>query len=209
MTTIEPTKVTDYDRSESELQAFWLFCLFAAGKNSDAVSLNHAKFMHSAGLGKDTSPFDCMRALSDDELHNPLVVNKIGQYTRLTNAIRDSLALDLRTCTLEDLMKVRGAGPKTCRFFLLHTRPDCDLVVLDTHILRWLRYRGFAAPYTTPSSAKVYEELSSVAATLMRLHYPGCSPAQADLLIWTIMSGRTDGSCELRNQNRYKDFCEV
>ena len=35
---IVPTSITNFERSDRQLQAFWLFSMFVAGKNSDFAS---------------------------------------------------------------------------------------------------------------------------------------------------------------------------
>jgi len=47
--------------------------------------------------------------------------------------------LDLATCSVSDLEKIRGIGPKTARMFVLCARPNQKLAVLDTHILSFMR----------------------------------------------------------------------
>ena len=105
-----------------------------------------------------------------------------------------SLDLDLRTCSLDDLLNVYGVGNKTARFFLLHTRQGCDYAVLDTHILAWLRDNGVEdAPKNTPTNSKKYQELEKKFRYLSRLRYPYLSDAQIDLLIWSDQSNRISG----------------
>jgi len=101
-----------------------------------------------------------------------------------------SLDLNLRTCTLEDLLKIHGVGNKTARFFLLHTRAGCEYAVLDTHILKWMRNRGEDVPKSTPTNSKVYRELEKRFRYLSRLAHPSLTDAQIDLLIWSEQSGR-------------------
>ena len=110
-----------------------------------------------------------------------------------------SLDLDLRTCSLEELLAIHGVGNKTARFFLLHSRRNCDYAVLDTHILAWMRDHGVEdAPKSTPTNLKVYKELENKYRIMSRLHYPHLSNAQIDLLIWTKQSGRLDDDLNLR-----------
>lgn len=188
---IKPTSITDFKRSRAELELFWLFCILVAGKNSDWAALKvNSIFRHQVRNG--TSPFAYLRR-KGNELHNFLVANKVGQYTRIERAINESLCLDLENDPLEKLLSVFGVGPKTARFFLLHTRQNCNVVVLDVHILRYLRERwGFKdAPLATPSEPK-YSEMEAWAIQLIRSDFPGISLAKADLLIWSKMSGRLD-----------------
>ena len=190
MNHIDPKNITNFDRTSAELQAFWLFSLFVAGKNSDYASQCLSRLLSKA-QNKEQNPFDYLRELGEIGVHNALVAAKIGQYSRLTKAIMQSLVLDLRTATLQDLMSVYGCGPKTARFFLLHTRSQCECAVLDTHILAWMRSHGADAPTSTPSGEK-YLFLEKLFLGLAKMHFPFMSIAQIDLLIWMKQSGRLE-----------------
>jgi len=200
-TEIDPKNITDFNRDTDQLQAFWLFCMFVAGKNSDWASKCLKKVIDTADTYKSTHGgiFNHFKSIGETGVHNMLVANRVGQYTRLTKGIMQSLDLDLRNCSLQDLLNIHGVGNKTARFFLLHTRDRCDYAVLDTHILSWMRDHGVEdAPKSTPTNLKVYAELENRYRILSRLHYPHLSNAQIDLLIWTKQSGRLDDDLNLR-----------
>lgn len=185
---IDPKRITNFNRSLRELEVFWLFCLMVAGKNADQTA---AKVVKLAGeCPEDRGLFEWL--CSSPDLHNLLVAHRTGQYGRLKLAVEQSRGLDLRTCTVEDLEGVFGAGPKTARFFLLHSRPGVKVAVLDTHVLRWLREQTLLpdVPESTPPKGREYERWESIALQLMRAYFPGMSSAEADLLVWTRMSGR-------------------
>lgn len=188
---IDPKDITNYNRTDVELQTFWIFCILVAGKNSDTTSRLVNKLLKNRG---DKTPFEFIRSLKLTELHNYLISHKTGQYDRIRKALFFSARLDLRTCTRDDLMDIHGVGPKTARFFLLHTREFCDEVVLDTHILNWMRVKcGIKdAPKNTPQNPTKYAQYAGLCKYLMETHYSGLTLAQADLMIWTEMSGRLD-----------------
>lgn len=95
----------------------------------------------------------------------------------------------LRSCTVEDLETIRGIGPKTSRFFLLHSRPAQRLAVLDTHILKWLRSQGVLTPATTPpKGSKLYKTLEEKFLELC--DSKGWAYAEADLKIWNYYSSK-------------------
>ena len=191
---VDPTNITDFNRDTKQLEAFWLFCMFVAGKNSDYASRCLSKLLHGMSKRGYHDIFDFFKDLGRDGIHNALVASKVGQYGRLTKGIMQSLDLDLTTCSLEDLLNIHGVGNKTARFFLLHTRQGCDYAVLDTHILAWLRTHGVEeAPKTTPTDSKVYKTLEKKFRYLSRLIYPFLSDAQIDLLVWSEQSGRISG----------------
>lgn len=189
---IDPKQITDYNRTDNELQTFWLFCILVAGKNSDTTSRVLTKIIHD--LAPWDNPFDGIRRIGYEGLRDTLQQHRTGQYDRITRAIWQSLDIDLRNCSVEDLIKIHGVGPKTARFFLLHSREFCDEIVLDTHILNWMKTRCGVknVPDNTPQNPKQYAELASICKKLMEEHYPGLTLAQIDLLIWSEMSGRLD-----------------
>lgn len=188
---IDPKNITDYTRTDNELQTFWLFCILVAGKNSDTTSRALSRIIND--LTPWDNPFDGIKRIGYEGLKDILQKNKTGQYDRITRAIWQSLDLDLRNCSVEDLTKIHGVGPKTARFFLLHSREFCDEIVLDTHILKWLKKCGIEnVPDNTPQNPQKYAELSVICKDLMEQNYPGLSLAKIDLLIWTEMSGRLD-----------------
>ena len=187
---INPTEITNFDRTRSELEIFWIFCICVAGKNSDYAARCVNKM-----LKRTHYPFAKLKgelAASDTAIYNMLVANKVGQYHRIEKAIRQSLNLDMETVTLSDLMSIHGVGPKTARFFLLHSRRDCEYAVLDTHILRWLREKcGFkGCPKATPWKMEVYDHWQSVFISVAKNTFGDLPLAEIDLLVWTLMSGR-------------------
>lgn len=191
MLAIDPKNITKFDRSQEELEFFWLFCILVAGKNADWASLKLLDLFKNKP--EDQTPFEFLKTHLTD-LNNILVANKVGQYRRIQKAIEQSLEVDLRTASVAELMEIHGVGPKTARFFILHTRADAECAVLDTHILKWMRGLVdpiFEVPTSTPPINK-YQTLEFVAIKLMKTHFPNISLAEADLLIWTKMSGRLD-----------------
>jgi len=190
MNTIDPKNITDFSRTDSQLQAFWLFGAFCAGKNSDYASKCLARLLYK---GKGKTPFEYLEELGETGIHNALLVAKIGQYSRLTKLILQSLELDLRTASLDDLMGVFGIGPKTARFFVLHTRPDCKCAVLDCHILKYLKEIGYDdAPSQTPTNQKEYLKLEKTFLYRSQVDYPHMTVVDIDLMLWMRYSGRLD-----------------
>ena len=186
---IDPKQITNFSRTTAELQAFFLFGLFCAGKNSDYASKCLAKLLHKC---EGDTPFEILKNLGETGIHNALVASRIGQYGRLTKAIMQAVELDLHSCSLQDLMNVHGVGQKTARFFLLHTRNNIKCAVLDVHILKFLRDHQVDAPQNTPTSVKQYETLEKQFLFLISSHFPFMSIADVDLTIWKKYSGRSD-----------------
>lgn len=183
---ISPTSVTNFNRSTLELQYFWLFSMFVAGKNADFAS---GKLQTLVNLMPDGAyPINWLVA---NGVEDYLRKAKVGQYTRLTKAITQSLNIDLKSATVNQLMAIHGVGPKTARFFLLHSRKDVKCAALDTHILKFLRNNGYPlAPKQTPSR-KDYGTWEQIFLNICQLNYPQMSVADVDLKIWTEYSGRS------------------
>ena len=187
---IDPTKITNFNRTDAELQAFILFTGLIAGKNSDIAA---RVLSHLLNKRKDQTPFAYLSELGEIGIQNALVAAKSGQYTRLTKFIMGVMKLDLRDCSFEDLTAVHGLGLKSASFFLLHSRKGWEGCVLDTHILAWLRNHGVEdAPKSTPQNIKKYKELSAKWLFLSSIHFPHLSPADRDLFVWIEQSGRLD-----------------
>ena len=187
---IDPTKITNFARTDSELQAFILFTGLIAGKNSDIAARVLSNLLNKR---KDQTPFTYLSELGEIGIQNALVASKSGQYTRLTKFILGVMQLDLRQCSFEELMNVHGLGLKSASFFLLHSREGWKGCVLDTHILSWLRNHGVEdTPKSTPQNLKKYQELSKQWLFLSSIHYPHLSPADRDLFVWMEQSGRLD-----------------
>ena len=182
-----PLEVTNFNRTKEELEKFWLFCIFVAGKNSTIQLKKLNEFLPS-----NAAPFDYIRA-NISSLRQKLIDFKIGQYGRIEKSIKESLDLDLAACSVEDLTRIHGIGPKTSRFFLLHSRRDCDHIVLDTHLLRWLRNNGISAPKSTPSEPK-YSQIEKQAQEIFNLKFPNKALAEIDLEIWAMESGRENAA---------------
>jgi thermostable 8-oxoguanine DNA glycosylase len=88
---------------------------------------------------------------------------------------------------VQELESVKGIGPKTARFFLLHSRPNQEIAVLDTHILHWMRDNGIKAPKTTPSGEK-YLKFEKMFIDIAKKN--DISIADLDLRIWTAYSSK-------------------
>jgi len=184
---IDPHNITNFHRTQYELEAFWLFCILVAGKKANVQAKKLTAFLDNTHHMKLT-PFQYIQFLEDDEdssLDEAIRHDKLGQYTRVHRAFTESLDLDLRNCTVEELEAIYGVGCKTSRFFLLHTRPNQKLAVLDTHILKWLRAEGMSTvPSKTPTNTNTYKRWEM---RFLRLAESlGRDIAELDLEIWTF-----------------------
>lgn len=186
---ITPTNITNFSRTLPELQEFFLFALFCAGKNSEYASKCLNRILDREG--SDTL-FERFKNLGESEVRDTLVNARIGQYGRLTKAIMQAVNVDLNKCSLEDLMNIHGVGPKTARFFLLHTRQNYICAVLDTHILKFLRDNQVDAPQNTPTNLKKYNDLERQFITIATEKFPTMTLADLDLSLWMKYSGRSN-----------------
>jgi thermostable 8-oxoguanine DNA glycosylase len=183
---INPAEVTNYNRTQDELQEFILFCINVAGKKSSVESPKLEIFIERAkDITKETSPFNCIKKLIKlGRLNEIMHWAKLSPYAQRYNSyVAVSKIKDLQTVTLNRLLQVPGIGLKTARFFLSHSREDFDEPMLDTHILRYLRDQGYTdAPKSTPSNENTYYYFANIFKNIAR--QLGKSVTDLDLEIW-------------------------
>jgi thermostable 8-oxoguanine DNA glycosylase len=174
----------NYKRASTEdLEEFMLFCIAVAAKNAVTTAKILERFLvnwRHEGYG----PFEAVRWFSQPALAIRLRQLGMGCHemkskTWLEIAHSD---INLRRTTTEELERIHGIGPKTSRFFILHTQKNAQVAVLDTHILKFLRERGYDAPLATPSGRR-YAELEQV--FLKECRKRRVSPKEFDLKIWS------------------------
>lgn len=186
---IDPTDVTKFDRSQSELEEYLIFCIAVAGKTAKVIAQKIDQFF--ALERGEASPFEKIRRMiANHSLGLNLHAVKLGRYSILGPCFKQlaSSSIDLKTCSIEELEKFPGVGPKTSRFFVLHTRPHQRIAVLDTHILSYLGRLGHDVPKTTPNG-KRYFELEK--AFIKHADELGRDIAELDLSIWNENSKRS------------------
>ena len=192
-----PQDTIIFDRTQSELECFLLFCIVVAGKKAST----QVKFLESfLKLGDNTkSPFENIREMDKNgKLVENLQISKLGQYTRLACCFRELTRsnIDLSNCTIEELENVHGIGAKTSRFFITCNRENARHAVLDTHILRFInQYLKINAPSATPSNKKEYARLES--AWLKYVDSLGVKSVDLDLAVWKMYSNRDDSDYQM------------
>ena len=183
---INPAEVTNYNRTQSELQEFLLFCINVAGKKSSIEAPKLEVFLQRAkDITKESSPFNCIKKLIQlGRLQEIMHWAKLSPYKQRYNSYVDAVKLgDLQKVTMNRLLQVPGIGLKTARFFLSHSREDFDEPMLDTHILQFLRDNGYRnAPKSTPSNLGVYNYYANIFKMFARVS--GKSVTDLDLEIW-------------------------
>lgn len=156
-------------RTEEDRQVFLIFCILAANARTDKAWPATQLFMSViAEKHPDQSlPFDIINHMTLPEVYLELQRTRVGQYSVKSRGVKEaanafsspSIPGKLEWVYPEQLEQIHGIGPKTARFFILYTQPDADVVPLDTHILKFLRDRGYDAPKSTPPSGPRYRKL--------------------------------------------------
>ena len=190
---INPAEVTNYNRTQPELEEFILFCINVAGKKSAIEAPKLEVFIERAkNITKESTPFNCIRKLIKlGRLNEIMHWAKLSPYAQRYNSyVAVAKIKDLQTVTLNRLLQVPGIGLKTARFFLSHSREDFDEPMLDTHILRFLRDQGYGdAPKSTPTNENTYHYFANIFKNIAR--QLGKSVTDLDLEIWKQYSGTT------------------
>lgn len=180
---VDPDNITNFKCSDEELQLLLLFWISAAGKKATTSAKNLEKLMK---LGqekfKTTEPFEIIRKFNSCL---PEVLKSVG-FGCFNNKAKSMLDLayadiDLKNCSVIELEKIIGIGPKTSRCFLLHSREGCRFAGLDTHVLKYMKDQGIDVPKSTPTGKK-YLELERKFLELAGKS--GKSIADFDLDIW-------------------------
>lgn len=198
---IDAANIIDYNRSDEELEELLLFCIAVAGKSSKHIEKALDKFLNLRfNLNRATPlrPFKFIRFMNKftkvtgckDILKNRIINSGLGQHNKLTKSFTEisESGLDLRKCSVNDLMQIHGIGPKTARFFITSSRPNQKVAILDTHILKYISKHKENVPKSTPSGKKYIE--------LEKWFLNHCEEigieniAEFDLQIWRQYSGR-------------------
>lgn len=219
---VNPERLTDFNRTDEELAELLLFSVCVAGKNANTTSKAVESFLSQKPVNLTIAEW------IDDLYHSGLLRSKlmearIGKYNLVTMFVIDLMfalknGLNLKTCSIEELEALHGVGPKTARMFLLHTRPNNRLAVLDVHVLKFIRQNLClnlgTIPKVTPSGKRYlqienafldwYDKRIRAGASCFRVgagdSYQGTIPnprlsdgspdyAGFDLAIWNFYSG--------------------
>jgi thermostable 8-oxoguanine DNA glycosylase len=185
---IDPYNITNYNRTEAELQELLMFCIIVAGKTAYIQAGKLQNFLNISRkhckLENNATPFEILNELNNlNDLYSMIVEAKLGQYNKIYKAFDYLIKnkIDLSECGPIELEKVPGIGMKTSRFFILHSRNVKTIAVLDVHILKFLGSLGYKVPKTTPNKKQYYylEQKFLDYCRANDLH-----PADADLEIW-------------------------
>lgn len=207
---IDALNIIKYDRTDAEMEELILFLVCVAGKNAMTTSRLLDSFFYTRKFER-VSPFQQIRDMDTvtGMLLERLKSANLGCYTRLETAFRQlaNSKLDLKNCTLEQLMDIHGVGRKSASCFLAWTREGVRVAMLDTHLLKYLAkiqndltklnelgllkdadveiyndIYGLAIPQSTPSSQRLYDKLETV--YLKICDAQKVNPTEFDLEIW-------------------------
>ena len=178
----DPFNCTNFNRTDEELDNFFVFCVFVAGKRADMTAKKVNSMIENY---PHRSALQIVREHIEDSTHaldTLLRKYKFGKNDLYQKCFRKAVNLDLRNCTVQDLEAVPGIGPKTARYFLIHSRANANVAALDTHILRYMREElNIETPKTTPSGKKYLELEKKFIKHAQSLGEP---IADLDLTIW-------------------------
>lgn len=196
---IDPNNITNYHRTTDELEEFLIFCICVAGKRADFISKAVDKLL-SYPHSLNCSPlsliwnFVFIRQKGEPTLADRLKMVGIGNYTVKAESLKIAAQrvvsgrLNLRTCTIEQLEDIYGIGPKTARYFIIHSRPDQQHAILDTHVLKFMKTLGIDTPKSSPPRGKSYSDLEEKWLEIVKT--TGLDCATLDLAIWKLMKNR-------------------
>lgn len=187
---IDPTNITNFNCTDNQLEELLLFWVCAAGKNAIVSSSALNNLLLDICKTSD-SPFESIKKIGKERLPGLLKKYGIGCYNHKSKTFWDlaNSALDLRSCSCEDLEKIYGIGMKTSRCFIIHSRKNAKCAGLDTHILKFLDMMGYEVPKSTPNK-KQYLILEKEFINIVK--FSKKSIAEIDLLIWNYFSGHKD-----------------
>lgn len=175
----------------AELERRLIYSVIVAGKSAVFTNDVVGRLQKELSDYRTDSLFEALRWQVENNRIGALLRRvRAGNYRKLERCIRELVVsnLNLATCTIEELERIHGIGPKTSRFFILWTRPGAQYAALDVHILRWLRSKGYSAPKSTPSGCK-YRELEVI--FLAEAEKLKITPRELDEQIWAEGSRKT------------------
>lgn len=189
---VNASDIINYNRTDAELEELILFLVCVAGKNADTTARLLDTFFYTVDF-ELVSPFNQIREINtvSGMLLTRLKESRLGCYTKLEKAFYQlaNSKINLRTCTLEELMEIHGVGRKSASCFLAWTREGVKVAMLDTHLLREIADWGTVnVPKSTPASKREYDRLENI--YLTRCEDLKVNPTEYDLQIWVKRSSQ-------------------
>jgi len=188
---IDPKNITNYGLDRRQLQEYLYFWIAVAGKKASTIAPRIDAVLkegyHKLGHRGPRVPFKIARELGWHRLRAILKNNGIGDHGAKAYAMVAiaKSGFDLKTCTRDELVTIKGIGFKTANCFLMHSRKDARCAAFDTHLLKFMRAMGCQdVPDQAPQSKKQHERLEEK--FLEIADKTGFSPADLDLITWRI-----------------------
>jgi len=178
---IDPNTVTNYSRTQDELEEFFIFAVFVCGKKSHPTAAGLERLLRRS---RAKSPMRKIRSLLRGGWDEHLSTSGLGQFQRTRRCFTELMAnnLCLVTSPVAEIENLFGVGQKTARFFALHSRPDQQVAALDRWIRRWLLNKGENVnPDKYPTPRQYLQEEQIFLKWAKKL---GKTPAELDLELW-------------------------
>jgi thermostable 8-oxoguanine DNA glycosylase len=189
---IDPYKVTNFKRSQNELEEFLLFCIVVAGKTAYIQSRKLDEFLASIKIRlmmpENINPFQIIKSAEQHGiLMEEILRAKLGQYKKIYSGFKyiSEREYNLNKMTPDILEKIPGVGMKTSRFFLLHSDINYkdNIAILDTHILKFIKENiDNRAPKSTPTIRVTYKLWEDMFLSWCRQNNKNV--AEFDLEVW-------------------------
>jgi thermostable 8-oxoguanine DNA glycosylase len=189
---IDPYKVTNFKRSQNELEEFLLFCIVVAGKTAYIQARKLDEFLASTKIRlmmpENINPFQIIKSAEQHGvLFEEIKKAKLGQYKKIYSGFKyiSEREYNLNKMTPDILEKIPGVGMKTSRFFLLHSDINYkdNIAILDTHILKFIKENiDDRAPKSTPTIRVTYKLWEDMLLSWCRQNNKNV--AEFDLEVW-------------------------
>lgn len=164
---INPKEVTNFNRTQSELEEFAIYSILVANNNSDVIAPRLDRFLQSNPTS--FTPLNYIfYSFNEESLKTSFRNLGIGKYGQKANGVNNLVEqhiyenLNLSKADTNRLEMVRWIGMKTSRFFVLHSRYGARCAAIDTHILKGLRHylpASIYVPTKVPGNKKEFLRL--------------------------------------------------
>lgn len=189
---IDPANVHLYDAKLQIKEEFLLFAICVAGKKATVIAKKIDEFLQdiyfSHAYCNEITILDLLSEMNFEEIDYYCKKWKLGKYTIIPKCLYElsRSGIDIENCTTDQLEKFPGIGPKTSRYFIMYTQRNKEFAALDTHILKWLKERGYKVPKSTPDR-KRYSKIEQY--YLDECKKLNRNPTDLDLELWKKYSG--------------------
>jgi hypothetical protein len=182
--------MTDFTRTDAQLEAFYIQAVVGAGRPTKTVNRQVEELVAIMARERDRplTPFALLNFCTQHFIAATLKHIGVGLNTQKAQALAQTAGswvadqLDLRTCDVAKLEGITWVGPKTARFFLLHSRAGARVAVLDAPVLGHLRERGVdGVPAQSPGRGSTYNRLEE--AFLRLADEKGVVPVEYDRMV--------------------------